>query len=85
VIAEILDRSDAARVALVAGERDGIAQVRRAVGLLTDAMVSHLSSEARELVESLARLGFTSRPAPAAATRCARTSPRRRSGGRRRA
>ncbi len=58
VIAEILDRIDAALVALVAAEPDGMASVRGAVALLTDAMVSHLSYEERELVEPLARLGY---------------------------
>lgn len=58
VIAEILDRVDAALVALVAVEPDGMTRVRDAVDLLTDALVSHFSYEERELVEPLARLGF---------------------------
>jgi alkanesulfonate monooxygenase SsuD/methylene tetrahydromethanopterin reductase-like flavin-dependent oxidoreductase (luciferase family) len=58
VIAEILDRIDAALVALVAAEPDGLERVRGAVDLLTDAMLSHLSYEERELVEPLARLGY---------------------------
>ncbi len=33
-------------------------EVRASVDLLTDAMVSHLSYEERELVEPLARFGF---------------------------
>jgi hemerythrin-like domain-containing protein len=57
VIAEILDRIDSALVALVASEPDGMALVRKAVDLLTDALVSHLSYEERQLVEPLARLG----------------------------
>jgi iron-sulfur cluster repair protein YtfE (RIC family) len=57
VIAEILDRIDAALVALVAAEPDGMTRVRHAVDVLTDALVSHLSYEERELVEPLARLG----------------------------
>lgn len=58
VIAEILERIDVALVALVAAEPDGIAKVRQAVDLLTDAMASHLSYEERELIEPLARFGF---------------------------
>lgn len=58
VIAEILDRIDAALVALVAAEPDGMTRVRGAVDLLSDAMSSHLSYEEHELVEPLARLGF---------------------------
>jgi hemerythrin-like domain-containing protein len=57
VIAEILDRIDSALVALVASEPDGMALVRKALDLLTDALVSHLSYEERQLVEPLARLG----------------------------
>jgi hypothetical protein len=52
--AEIPDRIDSA---LVASEPDGMALVRKAVNLLTDALVSHLSYEERQLVEPLARLG----------------------------
>lgn len=58
VIAEILDRIDASLVALVAAEPDGMARVRQTVDLLTDALLSHLSYEERELVEPLARLGY---------------------------
>ncbi|HVY97635.1 MAG TPA: LLM class flavin-dependent oxidoreductase [Solirubrobacterales bacterium] len=58
VIAAILDRIDDALVALVASEPGAIERVRAAVDLLTDAMLSHLSYEERELVEPLARLGF---------------------------
>jgi hemerythrin-like domain-containing protein len=57
-IAEILERIDAALVALVAGEPEAMAGVRDAVDLITDAMASHFSYEERELVEPLARLGF---------------------------
>jgi hypothetical protein len=55
VIAEVLERVDAALVRLVArpGELD---DVRRAVDLLTDTLLSHLSYEERALVEPLARL-----------------------------
>ena len=58
VIAGLLDRVDAALVALAAGEPDAMARVRAAIDVLTDAMSSHLSYEERELVEPLARLGY---------------------------
>jgi alkanesulfonate monooxygenase SsuD/methylene tetrahydromethanopterin reductase-like flavin-dependent oxidoreductase (luciferase family) len=56
VIADLLERIDAALVDLVSGE--GIDGVRASVDLLTDALLSHFSYEERELVEPLARLGF---------------------------
>ena len=56
VIADLLERIDAAIVALVSSE--GIEDVRASVDALTDAMASHLSYEERELVEPLARHGF---------------------------
>ena len=57
VIHEVLDGVDRALVALAAdpAELDG---VQRAVDLLTDTLLSHLSYEEVELVEPLARLGF---------------------------
>lgn len=57
-IAEILERIDAALVALVASEPGAMTRVEGAVDLITDAMASHFSYEERELVEPLARLGF---------------------------
>jgi alkanesulfonate monooxygenase SsuD/methylene tetrahydromethanopterin reductase-like flavin-dependent oxidoreductase (luciferase family) len=57
VIAEVLERVDRALVALVS-QPDGQSQLRAAVDLLTDTLLSHLSYEERELVEPLARLGF---------------------------
>lgn len=57
MIADLLDRVDGALVALVS-EPDGIAQVRAAVDLLDDALLSHLSYEERELVEPLGGLGY---------------------------
>jgi iron-sulfur cluster repair protein YtfE (RIC family) len=57
-IAELLERVDQELVALVSSQEDGIAGVHRAVGLLTDALLSHFSYEERELIEPLARLGF---------------------------
>jgi hemerythrin-like domain-containing protein len=56
-IARILDRIDAALVALVAAEPDGMRRAREAIDLLTDALGSHLAYEERELLEPLARLG----------------------------
>ncbi|NEE01044.1 LLM class flavin-dependent oxidoreductase [Phytoactinopolyspora halotolerans] len=56
-IHDVLERVDAALVGLVSGEH-GIDGLRRAVDLLTDTLLSHLSYEERELVEPLARLGF---------------------------
>jgi hemerythrin-like domain-containing protein len=58
VIAEILERIDAALVALVASEPEAMNRVREAVDLITNAMASHFSYEERELVEPLSRLGF---------------------------
>jgi hypothetical protein len=57
-IAGILERIDAALIALVAGEPEAMARVRASVDLITDAMASHFSYEERELIEPLARLGF---------------------------
>lgn len=57
VIAGVLDEVDRGLVAVVSGP-DGMAELRRAVDLLSDTMISHLSYEERELVEPLARFGF---------------------------
>jgi alkanesulfonate monooxygenase SsuD/methylene tetrahydromethanopterin reductase-like flavin-dependent oxidoreductase (luciferase family) len=56
-IHEVLDRVDRALVAFVAGP-DGAKALRTAVDLLTDALLSHLSYEERELIEPLSRLGY---------------------------
>ena len=53
-IHEVLDRVDRALVALVSAP-DGLAELQAAVDLLSDALLSHLSYEERELVEPLAR------------------------------
>ncbi|WP_238016387.1 LLM class flavin-dependent oxidoreductase [Dactylosporangium sp. AC04546] len=58
VIADVLERVDAALVSLV-GKPDGIGEVQEAVDLLTDTLLSHLSYEERELVEPLSRLNVT--------------------------
>jgi hemerythrin-like domain-containing protein len=57
-IHEVLDGVDAALVAMVGSADGGIAQVQRAVDLLTDTLLSHLSYEEGELVEPLARLNI---------------------------
>jgi alkanesulfonate monooxygenase SsuD/methylene tetrahydromethanopterin reductase-like flavin-dependent oxidoreductase (luciferase family)/hemerythrin-like domain-containing protein len=57
-IHEVLEGVDRALVALVS-EPDGMKSLRAAVDLLTDSLLSHLSYEERELVEPLARLGFS--------------------------
>jgi alkanesulfonate monooxygenase SsuD/methylene tetrahydromethanopterin reductase-like flavin-dependent oxidoreductase (luciferase family) len=56
-IHEVLEGVDRALVAFVSGP-DGAKALQSAVDLLTDALLSHLSYEERELVEPLARLGF---------------------------
>jgi hemerythrin-like domain-containing protein len=58
VIAEVLEGVDRSLVALVASPVQGIEGVRRAVDLLTDVLLSHLSYEEVELVEPLARLNI---------------------------
>lgn len=55
VIAEVLERVDAALVAMVS-RPDGITAVREAVEQLTGSLLSHLAYEERELVEPLGRL-----------------------------
>src|SRR4029078_3073005 len=52
----LLEQVDRALVAFVSGP-DGDKQLREAADLLTDALLSHLAYEERELVEPLARLG----------------------------
>ena len=55
-IHDVLERVDRALVAFVATP-DGARELRAAVDLLTDTLLSHLSYEERELVEPIARLG----------------------------
>ena len=57
VIAGVLERVDAALVALVTSPATGMSELRSAVDLLTDTLLSHLSYEEGELVEPLGRLG----------------------------
>jgi iron-sulfur cluster repair protein YtfE (RIC family) len=56
-IADVLEQVDRALVAVVTGP-NGMGQLRIAVDMLTDTLLSHLSYEERELIEPLARLGF---------------------------
>jgi hypothetical protein len=56
-IAGVLSRVDAALVAMVSDPVAGMPGLQAAVDLLTDALLSHLSYEERELVEPLARFG----------------------------
>ncbi|RKN45375.1 LLM class flavin-dependent oxidoreductase [Micromonospora endolithica] len=56
-IHDVLERVDRALVAYVSVD-DGTAELRAAVDLLSDTLLSHLSYEERELVEPLARLGM---------------------------
>ena len=53
----VLDEVDAALVAFIADPTD-LANVRAAVDLLSDALLSHLAYEERELLEPLSRFGF---------------------------
>ncbi len=55
-IHDVLEGVDRALVALVATP-DGMAELRAAVDLLSDTLLSHLAYEERELVEPIARLG----------------------------
>ena len=55
---------------------DGVAHVRAAVDLLSDALLSHLSYEERELVEPLARASASTEAAAAGRTSRARTRRR---------
>ncbi|MEV1292233.1 LLM class flavin-dependent oxidoreductase [Pseudonocardia sp. NPDC049635] len=57
VIHDILERVDRALVAMISGEDDGKA-LHAEIDLLTDALLSHLAYEERELVEPIARLGL---------------------------
>lgn len=56
-IHDVLERVDRALVRFVSVP-DGMPELRAAVDLLTDALLSHLAYEERELVEPLARLGL---------------------------
>lgn len=58
VIADLLDHLDRALVALVADEEAGTDQLQDVLDLVTDALLSHLSYEERELLHPLAQAGF---------------------------
>jgi hypothetical protein len=57
IIHGVLEGVDRALVSFVGGP-DGVKELRAAVDLLTDTLLSHLLYEERELVEPLSRLGF---------------------------
>jgi alkanesulfonate monooxygenase SsuD/methylene tetrahydromethanopterin reductase-like flavin-dependent oxidoreductase (luciferase family) len=59
VIAELLDRVDETLVAMVATEDGPLERVRSAMDALTDALLSHFAYEERELIEPLARFGYS--------------------------
>jgi hemerythrin-like domain-containing protein len=56
-IHDVLEGVDQALVAFVTTP-DGMAELRAAVDLLSDTLLSHLAYEERELVEPIARLGL---------------------------
>jgi len=56
-IHDVLERVDRALVQFVS-VTDGMPALRAAVDLLSDALLSHLSYEERELIEPIARLGL---------------------------
>jgi alkanesulfonate monooxygenase SsuD/methylene tetrahydromethanopterin reductase-like flavin-dependent oxidoreductase (luciferase family) len=57
IIHDVLEGVDRALVEFVSVP-DGMAELRQAVNLLSDTLLSHLSYEEHELVEPLARVGF---------------------------
>ena len=57
VIHGVLERLDAALVATVA-EPQRIGEVQKAVDLLTDTLLSHLSYEEDQLIEPMARIAY---------------------------
>ncbi|HEY6743502.1 MAG TPA: LLM class flavin-dependent oxidoreductase [Lapillicoccus sp.] len=58
IIADLLDHLDRALVALVADEHSGTEKLQEVLDLVTDALLSHLSYEERELLHPLAQAGF---------------------------
>jgi hemerythrin-like domain-containing protein len=57
-IAEMLERVDRAMLGLVNSGPDGMTKAGAVFDLFSDALLSHLAYEERELVGPLARLGF---------------------------
>jgi alkanesulfonate monooxygenase SsuD/methylene tetrahydromethanopterin reductase-like flavin-dependent oxidoreductase (luciferase family) len=58
IIADLLDHLDQALVALVADQDSGSQRLQEVLDLVTDALLSHLSYEERELLHPLAQVGF---------------------------
>jgi hemerythrin-like domain-containing protein len=58
VIADLLDHLDRALVVMVGDEDAGTEQLQDVLDLVTDALLSHLSYEERELLHPLAQAGF---------------------------
>lgn len=59
VIAGMVERVDTALVSMVASADGGTSPLRQALDRLTDALLSHLAYEERELVDPLTRLPIT--------------------------
>ncbi len=57
IIHDVLDSVDRALVNFVAEPGD-VTQIQEAADVLTDALLSHLAYEERELIDPLARHGF---------------------------
>ncbi len=57
IIHGVLDAVDQALVSFI-GHPDDFTELQEAVDLLTDALLSHLAYEERELIEPLARYGY---------------------------
>jgi alkanesulfonate monooxygenase SsuD/methylene tetrahydromethanopterin reductase-like flavin-dependent oxidoreductase (luciferase family) len=58
IIADLVDHLDRALVALVGDEDSGTGKLQEVLDLVTDALLSHLSYEERELLHPLAQVGF---------------------------
>jgi len=58
VIADLIERVDQAMIGVINSDPDGMDKARAVMDLFSDALLSHLAYEERELVEPLARLGF---------------------------
>ena len=60
IIHDVLDSVDRALVNFIArdGDPGGVTELQEAADVLTDALLSHLAYEERELIDPLARYGF---------------------------